>query len=77
VQDRVFFVIGLTVLVYIAFVFVYSYKICLFNVCFSDPRFILGMVLFVFGYMVNRWADYKLRALRDTKGDNGKYSFHP
>lgn len=35
----------------------------------SDPRFILGILLFVVGYIINRWADWKLRSLRNLKGD--------
>jgi hypothetical protein len=37
--------------------------------CFSDPRFILGLLLFIAGYIINRWADWKLRSLRNLKGD--------
>jgi len=29
-----------------------------------DPRFILGAILFVAGYIINRWADNTLRELR-------------
>lgn len=38
-----------------------------------DPRFILGILLYVVGYIINRWADLKLRALRSTKGCTGYY----
>lgn len=30
-----------------------------------DPRFIIGLALFVSGYVINRWADRKLRLLRE------------
>jgi steroid 5-alpha reductase family enzyme len=30
----------------------------------SDPRFIVGMLLFVAGFVINRWADNTLRGLR-------------
>lgn len=30
----------------------------------ADPRFVLGSLLFVAGYAINRWADRRLRALR-------------
>ena len=53
----------------------------------SDPRFILGILLFVVGYIINRWADWKLRSLRNLKGDlnhlpeeqeqQGVFSPHP
>jgi steroid 5-alpha reductase family enzyme len=29
-----------------------------------DPRFIIGVVIFIVGFVINRWADQKLRALR-------------
>ena len=35
-----------------------------------DPRFILGMLLFVLGYSINRWADNTLRNLRQP-GETG------
>ena len=41
----------------------------LFMLC-SDPRFIIGVLLFVIGYVINRWADWKLRSLRNKKGDH-------
>ncbi|WAR24640.1 S5A1-like protein [Mya arenaria] len=37
-----------------------------------DPRFICGIVIFVLGYVINRWADYKLRSLRRPKSEDGK-----
>ena len=35
-----------------------------------DPRFILGAILFVAGYFINRWADNALRELRQP-GETG------
>ena len=33
--------------------------------CYAcDPRFIIGLVLFVTGFVINRWADWHLRCLR-------------
>jgi 3-oxo-5-alpha-steroid 4-dehydrogenase 1 len=29
-----------------------------------DPRFIIGFLVFIAGFVINRWADQKLRALR-------------
>ena len=43
-----------------------------FEFIFSDPRFILGIILFAVGYIINKWADWKLRSLRNRKGDDGK-----
>lgn len=40
---------------------------------FYDPRFIIGIILYIIGYVVNRWADFKLRSLRSTKGCTGYY----
>ncbi|XP_062599521.1 uncharacterized protein LOC134261060 isoform X1 [Saccostrea cucullata] len=34
---------------------------------YYDPRFILGIIIFIAGYIINRWADLKLRSLRETK----------
>ncbi|XP_041357248.1 steroid 5-alpha-reductase DET2-like [Gigantopelta aegis] len=31
---------------------------------YYDPRFILGLLLFIIGFVINRWADWKLRSLR-------------
>jgi steroid 5-alpha reductase family enzyme len=36
----------------------------------KDPRFILGIGIFVSGYAINRWADHQLRNLR-KKGETG------
>ncbi|MCE7749415.1 MAG: DUF1295 domain-containing protein [Candidatus Heimdallarchaeota archaeon] len=36
----------------------------------TDPRFIIGAVLFIFGYVINRHADLVLRALRKP-GEKG------
>jgi len=38
-----------------------------------DPRFILGLVAYIAGFIINRWADWKLRALRSSKGNTGYY----
>jgi 3-oxo-5-alpha-steroid 4-dehydrogenase 1 len=35
-----------------------------------DPRFIIGTVLFIFGFIINRWADNTLRGLRKP-GETG------
>ncbi|CAG2255913.1 SRD5A1 [Mytilus edulis] len=43
------------------------------NNYFFDPRFIIGIVLFIVGYIINKWADWKLRSLRDRKGSTGYY----
>ncbi|XP_064617182.1 uncharacterized protein LOC135481264 [Liolophura sinensis] len=40
---------------------------------FYDPRFILGSLLFIVGYITNRWADLKLRGLRNVQGTAGYY----
>ena len=36
----------------------------------SDPRFIVGTVLFIAGFIINRWADNTLRGLRKP-GETG------
>jgi protein-S-isoprenylcysteine O-methyltransferase Ste14 len=38
----------------------------------ADPRFVLGMLLFVAGYAINRWADAVLLRLRKP-GDHGHH----
>ncbi|KAL8598562.1 hypothetical protein ACOMHN_051350 [Nucella lapillus] len=40
---------------------------------YYDPRFLLGLLLFLAGYAINRWADWKLRNLRNVKGSNSYY----
>lgn len=40
---------------------------------YYDPRFILGLLFFVLGFIINRWADWKLRSLRHIKGSKGYY----
>ncbi len=40
------------------------------NSWLTDPRFVIGMVLFVLGYVINRQADQALRALRKP-GESG------
>ncbi len=42
----------------------------------ADPRFILGTVLFVIGYIINRRADYILRDLRQPGESGYKISNH-
>jgi len=37
-----------------------------------DPRFILGLLLFILGFVINRWADNSLRALREPGGTGYK-----
>ncbi|XP_071181581.1 uncharacterized protein [Mytilus edulis] len=46
------------------------------NNYFFDPRFIIGIVLFIVGYIINKWADWKLRSLRDRKGDDGSTGYY-
>lgn len=36
----------------------------------KDPRFIIGLILFVVGFIINRWADSVLRGLR-RRGEKG------
>lgn len=36
----------------------------------KDPRFIIGLILFTTGFIINRWADSVLRGLR-KRGDTG------
>jgi 3-oxo-5-alpha-steroid 4-dehydrogenase 1 len=31
-----------------------------------DPRFIIGVAIFITGFVINRWADQKLRSLRQS-----------
>lgn len=42
----------------------------------SDPRFILGITLFVIGYIINRQADRVLRDLRQPGESGYKISYH-
>ncbi|XP_065838115.1 3-oxo-5-alpha-steroid 4-dehydrogenase 1-like [Oscarella lobularis] len=37
---------------------------------YYDPRFLLGILLFFTGYVINRYADMKLRALRESSGQS-------
>jgi protein-S-isoprenylcysteine O-methyltransferase Ste14 len=37
----------------------------------TDPRFIIGTMLFVFGFLINRAADWKLRSLRKVGEGEG------
>jgi len=37
-----------------------------------DPRFIIGVAIFIAGFVINRWADQKLRSLR-KRGDMAYY----
>jgi len=41
----------------------------------ASPRFIIGLVLFVYGFHLNRWADWKLRSLR-KENDRAYYVPH-
>jgi steroid 5-alpha reductase family enzyme len=41
-------------------------------VLYSDPRFIVGILIYVIGYVINKHADLKLRSLRKT--GNSEYS---
>ena len=38
---------------------------------FYDARFIVGVVVFVVGFVGNRWADMHLRSLREQQGEQG------
>ncbi|XP_022308684.1 3-oxo-5-alpha-steroid 4-dehydrogenase 1-like isoform X2 [Crassostrea virginica] len=40
---------------------------------FYDPRFLVGVILFCCGYIINRYSDFKLRSLREMKGCTGYY----
>ena len=33
---------------------------------YRDPRFLIGILLFVIGFIINRWADVKLRSMRQA-----------
>ncbi|GFO37126.1 3-oxo-5-alpha-steroid 4-dehydrogenase [Plakobranchus ocellatus] len=43
---------------------------------YYDPRFILGVLLYVIGFVINRWADWKLRSLRNTKGETSCVGYY-
>lgn len=43
---------------------------------YYDPRFIIGIVLYVIGYIINRWSDWKLRSLRQRKGEDGATGYY-
>ncbi|KAH9487558.1 Steroid 5-alpha-reductase det2 [Bulinus truncatus] len=43
---------------------------------YYDPRFILGVLAYFIGFAINRWADWRLRSLRKTKGNKGYYIPH-
>ncbi|KAK0069708.1 steroid 5-alpha-reductase DET2-like isoform X1 [Biomphalaria pfeifferi] len=43
-----------------------------YSTYYYDPRFILGVLLYLAGFIINRWADWKLRSLRHTKGHSTK-----
>lgn len=45
------------------------------NSWLKDPRFVVGMILFVTGFAVNRWADEELRKLR-AENNGGYYVPH-
>ena len=38
---------------------------------YYDPRFVIGIILFVAGYVINRVSDWKLRSLRSKSGEQG------
>ncbi|KAL3868621.1 hypothetical protein ACJMK2_041414 [Sinanodonta woodiana] len=40
---------------------------------YYDPRFIIGLLLYIIGFIINKWADWKLRSLRSQKGSTGYY----
>ena len=46
--------------------------LCNFWGCRSDPRFLLGVIIYLLGYVINRWADYTLRRLRRLRREDGK-----
>jgi protein-S-isoprenylcysteine O-methyltransferase Ste14 len=46
------------------------------NSWLTDPRFIVGVVLFVMGYIINRQADLELRTLRKPGESGYKISDH-
>jgi 3-oxo-5-alpha-steroid 4-dehydrogenase 1 len=46
------------------------------NTWLTDPRFIVGVVLFIAGYVINRQADQALRALRKPGESGYKVSNH-
>jgi hypothetical protein len=37
----------------------------------KDPRFSIGIILFVLGFVGNRWSDYHLRSLREENQQEG------
>jgi len=41
-----------------------------------DPRFIIGLVLFIIGYIINKWADWKLRELRKQRSKNSYAGYY-
>ncbi|XP_059149350.1 uncharacterized protein LOC131936401 isoform X3 [Physella acuta] len=47
-----------------------------YSTYYYDPRFILGLILFISGFVINRTSDWKLRSLRKTKGSKGYYIPH-
>ncbi|MHB8105327.1 MAG: DUF1295 domain-containing protein, partial [Dehalococcoidales bacterium] len=46
------------------------------NSWLADPRFIVGVILFILGYVINRQADQALRALRKPGESGYKISDH-
>ena len=38
----------------------------------SDPRFLIGVVIYISGFVMNRWSDWKLRSLRENRKPEGK-----
>jgi 3-oxo-5-alpha-steroid 4-dehydrogenase 1 len=56
--------------------YVFSFSGGYDNHWLTDPRFILGIALFVIGYTINRQADYILRDLRQPGESGYKISYH-
>jgi protein-S-isoprenylcysteine O-methyltransferase Ste14 len=45
------------------------------NEWLTDPRFIIGVLLFISGYIVNRRADQVLRGMRESEGSGYAISY--
>jgi 3-oxo-5-alpha-steroid 4-dehydrogenase 1 len=46
------------------------------NAWLGDPRFLVGLALFLIGFIINRWADRILRELRQPDESGYKISYH-
>ena len=46
-----------------------------FFFCHSDPRFLLGVVIYIGGFVMNRWSDWKLRSLRENRKPEGRVAW--